>query len=322
MCEEHSEYSPLKHQRKANRQPHRQMPIELIEKVVTEAVPLGLKEIIPSTMGEPLLYPHFERILELCSYHDVKLNLTTNGTFPRFGAEAWAQRIVPVTSDVKISWNGASKETQESIMKGVQWEAVVDNVRKFIDVRDRYYATHGDYCRVTFQMTFLESNVEELADIVRLAVSLGVDRLKGHHLWAHFEQISELSMRRNPVAIERWNHSITKAMAVAEERPLANGKHILLENFYPLEQQTTQDMFPAGSCPFLGKEAWVSAAGRFDPCCAPDAQRRSLGEFGNLHEQELTAIWLGDAYQGLLDNYQSLPLCRSCTMRKPVESVA
>ena len=35
----------------------------------------------------------------------------------------------------------------------------------------------------------------------------------------------------------------------------------------------------------------MSAAGRFDPCCAPDAQRRTLGEFGNLHDTGLLEIW-------------------------------
>lgn len=39
-------------------------------------------------MGEPLLYEHFEGILDLCSRHAIQLNLTTlNGTFPRLGRE-------------------------------------------------------------------------------------------------------------------------------------------------------------------------------------------------------------------------------------------
>ena len=84
---------------------------ELIERVVAEAAPHGLEEIIPSTMGEPLLYERFEDILKLCDRYGVRLNLTTNGTFPRLGAEAWARKIVPVTSDVKVSWNGATKAT-------------------------------------------------------------------------------------------------------------------------------------------------------------------------------------------------------------------
>lgn len=32
------------------------------------------------------------------------------------------------------------------------------------------------------------------------------------------------------------------------------------------------------------EEFWVAADGRFNPCCAPNEQRLSLGYFGNLNE--------------------------------------
>lgn len=317
MCEEHSPHSLLQIQRKAEGRPRRLMPFDMIERVVADAAPHGLREIIPSTMGEPLLYEHFEEILELCHRHDVKLNLTTNGTFPRLGAKAWAQRLVPVTSDIKISWNGASKATHEAIMLGSRWERVVDNVRELVAVRDAHAAAGGNRCRITFQLTFLESNVRELADMVRLAIEVGVDRVKGHHLWAHFEAIQAESMRRSADAIARWNAAVLEAREAAAERPLPNGKHILLENIFLLDADATTDLAPGGPCPFLGQEAWVSAVGRFDPCCAPDAQRRSLGEFGNLHQQSFMEIWNGDAYRELAATYRKRRLCLGCNMRKP-----
>ena len=318
MCEEHSPHSTLQAQRRAAGQPRRVMPIELIRRVIAEAAPQGLREVIPSTMGEPLLYEHFDEIIGLCRQHGVKLNLTTNGTFPRRGARAWAERIVPVTSDAKISWNGATRETQESIMLGTQWEKVLDNVRTFIAVRDAVAAAGGNRCRVTFQLTFLETNICELADIVRLAVRLGVDRVKGHHLWAHFDEIKPLSMRRDPGAIRRWNEAVLAARAAAAERTLPHGKHVLLENIFLLDETATKDLAPGGFCPFLGQEAWVNAEGRFDPCCAPDAQRRTLGEFGNLHEDSIIGIWKGEEYGRLLRTYRNRPLCLGCNMRKPV----
>ncbi len=319
MCEEHSAHSVLQIKRKEEGRPPRLMPFELLERVIADAAPHGLREIIPSTMGEPLLYEHFERIVDLCVRYGVKLNLTTNGTFPRLGVNAWAERIVPVTSDVKISWNGATKATQESVMVGVRWEKVLDNVRSFIEVRDRFAASGGNRCRVTFQLTFLESNVAELADIVRLAVGLGVDRVKGHHLWAHFDAIKDQSMRRNQDAIRRWNVAVLAAQAAAAERTLPSGRHILLENISLLDETATEDLAPGGPCPFLGQEAWVSALGRFDPCCAPDAERRTLGEFGNLHERGLMEIWNGESYRELLSTYRNRKLCLGCNMRKPSE---
>ena len=116
-------------------------------------------------MGEPLLYRHIDEIIDLCSEYGVKLNLTTNGTFPGRGARAWAKRIVPVASDVKISWNGARKETHEAIMLGTQWETVLNNVRTFVKVRDSSALAGGNRCNVTFELTFLETNLGELSDL-------------------------------------------------------------------------------------------------------------------------------------------------------------
>lgn len=317
MCEEHSPHSPLQLARRSEGRPRRVLPFPVIERVVADAVPHGLREIIPSTMGEPLLYEHFDQIIELCERYRLKLNLTTNGTFPRLGAKAWAERIVPVASDVKISWNGATKATHEAIMLGCTWEQVLENVRTFVSVRDNHAATSSTRCRVTFQLTFLEANVRELADIVRLAVSLGVDRVKGHHLWAHFDEIRTLSMRRTSDSVRRWNAAVAEAQDAAAESKLPNGERILLENIFPVDENARDDLAPTGACPFLGREAWVSALGRFDPCCAPDAQRRELGEFGNLNDSGLLAIWNSGAYRELLATYRNRKLCVGCNMRKP-----
>lgn len=317
MCEEHSPLSDRQEQRKAAGKPRRVMPMELLRSVIAEGAANGLREVIPSTMGEPLLYEYFDEIIDLCAEHRVKLNLTTNGTFPGRGARAWAERIVPVTSDVKISWNGATKGTHERIMIGARWETVLDNVRTFVTVRDAHAATGGNRCRVTFQLTFLEANVAELADIVRLAIDLGVDRVKGHHLWAHFDGIKNLSMRRDVGVIRRWNAAVAAAREAVAERPLPNGKPILLENIFPLNQTASVDLAPGGPCPFLGQEAWISAEGRFDPCCAPDAQRRTLGDFGDLNEHGLMQIWSGERYRRLVTTYRTRGLCLGCNMRKP-----
>lgn len=317
MCEEHSPYSPLQIARREAGVPRRRMDVALIRRVLEERRGTPLREIIPSTMGEPLLYAHFDEILDLCREFGVKLNLTTNGTFPGRGAREWARRIVPVTSDVKISWNGARAETAETIMLGVRWEKVLSNVRAFITVRDEHAAAGGNRCRVTFQLTFLESNVGELADIVRLAASLGVDRVKGHHLWAHFDQIKSLSMRRSPEAIARWNAAVREARRAAGECRLPSGARVLLENIYELEPEAVRDIAPGGPCPFLGQEAWVAPDGRFSPCCAPDAERRKLGDFGTVAERSIGDIWESEQYRRLRERYREHELCRGCNMRRP-----
>ena len=143
MCEDHSPFSTTQPDRRRDGRPRRRMDIDLIRRVLTESMGTPLREIIPSTMGEPLLYRHFDEILDLCAEYGVKLNLTTNGTFPGRGVEEWAERIVPVTSDVKVSWNGATGVTQESVMLGSSWDRVLENVRTFIRVRDAHAGSGG-----------------------------------------------------------------------------------------------------------------------------------------------------------------------------------
>ena len=167
-----------------------------------------------------------------------------------------------------------------------------------------------------FQLTFLETNVNELPEIVKLGIDLGVDRIKGHHLWAHFKEIKNLSMRRNSEAIQRWNEAVRRVFEVVKNHLLPNGKPILLENIGLLDEDAVIDIDPEAVCPFLGKEAWVNTEGKFSPCCAPDELRKSLGDFGNLYHKTMEEIWTSQAYQNLQKTYQSHPLCIGCNMKK------
>ena len=313
MCEGHAHEAPRR------TGPPRRMPVALIGSVLGDLVGSGLREVIPSTMGEPLLYDGFEAFLDLCREHGVLLNLTTNGTFPKLGARAWAEKVVPITSDVKVSWNGATAATQEAIMRGSRWERALSNLRALIEVRDAVAAGSagtprplgsGHRCRITLQLTFLETNTLELAAIVRLAGDLGVDRVKGHHVWTHYPSLAALSMRRDAGAIARWNAAVAKAQAVAA----TNG--VILENIHPLTLGAVEDIDPEATCPFLDREAWVAWDGRFHPCCAPDADRRSLGDFGTVHDRSLSEIWCSPEYRHLVAHWREQPLCRRCNMRR------
>jgi glycosyltransferase involved in cell wall biosynthesis/MoaA/NifB/PqqE/SkfB family radical SAM enzyme len=318
MCECFSPYSKTKDERVSQSNSKKVMSIEMIEKVLAESVGTPLREIIPSTMGEPLLYKDFDRIIELCHQYNLKLNLTTNGSFPVKGVKKWSELLVPVLSDVKISWNGATKATHEKIMIGSKWEQVLANLKAFIMARDESANSGKNRCTITLQLTFLEDNINEFADIVGLAIELGIDRVKGHHLWAHFDEIKDQSMRRSKESINKWNQEVRKVFEIISNKKLPNGKAIALENITILDENAVDDLAPGGACPFLGQEAWVNTEGQFNPCCAPNNLRKSLGNFGNLKEKTLEQIWSSDEYQNLCKNYFSKDLCKSCNMRKPL----
>ncbi len=318
MCEEHSEHSDfIQHLYERTGAKRRRMPFIMVRSIMEQAVAMGVREIIPSTMGEPLLYRQMDEVFVLAAELGLKVNLTTNGTFPKKSVEDWAAIIVPVTSDVKISWNGATKETAEAVMKGLKFEQALEKVRRFVKVRDDHFERSGYYCRVTLQLTFMQSNMQELPDIIRLAAELGVDRVKGHHLWAHFKEIEELSFKSTPEAIERWNAIVERAKEAATQFRRRDGKPVLLENIEPLMPQAGHTVPDDHECPFLEKELWVSPTGAVSPCCAPDEQRKTLGDFGNIQSISLAEVNAGEPYRELVKSYKNHPLCRTCLMRKP-----
>jgi glycosyltransferase involved in cell wall biosynthesis/MoaA/NifB/PqqE/SkfB family radical SAM enzyme len=318
MCEEHSPYSDsIRTLFKETGIKHRRMKFALVKDIFMQAEKLGVKEIIPSTMGEPLLYKNFNRIFELAEQKNIKINLTTNGTFPKKTVKEWAQLIIPNTTDVKISWNGATKETAEKIMQGLDFEKAVSNVKELIKCRDLYFTNTGYFCTVTFQLTFMQNNIHELADIIKLAATLGIDRVKGHQLWTHFDEIKNLSMKASKESISQWNEYVKQAYQAQEQCRKPNGERVLLENIIPMVDDAIKEVPEDYVCPFLTNELWISATGNISPCCAPDNLRKSLGDFGNIENITIQEVLQSSNYNELVRTYKLKSLCKSCNMRKP-----
>lgn len=313
MCEVHSKYN-------LNKKPSRGfLSFALIEKVVSSALSHGLKEIIPSTMGEPLLYPDFDKLIQLVKNTSIKINLTTNGTFPKRGADEWGRRILPVASDTKISMNGATAATAERIMQGLSFERQVSNLAKYIDVRDEVRRASINYPTITVQATFMRSNLEELPDLLEMAIEMDVDRFKGHHVWITSPQMEYESLKQDPVSVAEWNRIVGRLQNISNRKRLRSGKKIELANVYPLQvdSEVKSDHCTGMVCPFLGKEAWVSVDGRFDVCCAPDEKRRMLGQYGNVKDVNIMDIWQGEPYKQLVKKWGSHDVCGECNMKIP-----
>lgn len=317
MCEEHSCYSSFKERLKARTGSSRRlMPKEWLPRIFEQAAALGIREVIPSTMGEPLLYEGIDDFYRLAQQYGMKVNLTTNGSFPRKNIDEWAEMIVPNTSDVKISINGATAQTSESIMAGSNFERQLDCIRRLVDHRNRIHKQTGHYCKITLQLTFMQNNMHELSDIVKLAASLDADRIKGHHLWTHFEELKHLSMKESCASIRQWNEYVKDALDAQENFRKPNGEKVKFENIDFLKDEAVSAVPVETECPFLQRELWISATGKISPCCAPDELRQSLGDFGNIQQQTLEDVVNGDAYRQLCQNYKNNELCEQCNMRR------
>lgn len=149
-----------------------EMPIEVARHSIEKYA--GVREVIPSTMGEPLLYSHFEELLELCGSLGIPLNLTTNGSFPkRWGSDEGMKRLLLACSDIKVS--ALSYETGG--LPEDEWKA---NVEKLLDVRR--LLLEGDSSQavaaVSLQVTLHRENADSASELLRWAERVGINRIK------------------------------------------------------------------------------------------------------------------------------------------------
>jgi len=316
MCDTHSRHA---HEIK---KPLPTLEFALVERTVLELSQRGLREVIPSTMGEPLLYPQFDELLALSGRTGIKVNLTTNGTFPKGGVDYWAPRLLPVVSDVKFSVNGIDPAVAESIMTGINVGAQLAAIQSYLEQKRDHEAKTNSVSTVTLQVTLMEANLEELPALLRWAIRNRVDRLKAHHLWVTWPQLEGQSLRRSPEAVLRWNRVAEELETIARSEHRPDGQPIKLDNLGPLSADPLHPDPAAGRCPFLGQEAWIEADGSFQVCCCPSSKRAAFGDFGSIRSSSFMDLWRSDAYRSFVAGWGDHPNCRECNMRLPAKEAS
>jgi MoaA/NifB/PqqE/SkfB family radical SAM enzyme len=314
MCD-HGVGAPSWSERDRRSSPRRMAP-ETVLAALGERRGSPLREVIPSTMGEPLLWSGFDALVDWCAAEGVRLNLTTNGTWPGRGAAGWAARILPVAADVKISWNGATPGTAAALMSGLDLERAIADLKTVLAARDALAAKGGHRAKISFQVTAQEGNVAELPAIVRLAAALGVDRVKVNQIQVRFPSLAQRSLRRSRVAVARWNRAVLEMREAQERVRTPAGRAVELVNAieWPRDPEARPPPVP---CPFVGREAWVLVDGRFAPCPSPAAVRGELGKFGSIADRTIGEFWRSDALVSLAQGYEANPICEVCPFRRP-----
>ena len=267
-----------------------EMPFEVaqaaIEKYAAERDASGkrlLREVIPSTMGEPLLYSHFDELLELCRTLEIPLNLTTNGTFPgKWGSGAGIATLLHACSDIKVSY-----------LASEQFDGWKANVEKMVRERDRLRKSAeadsaGDnaYCAkvdsagivklgaeesrvatVSLQVTLHRKNLKNVPELVKWASAIGVDRIKWNKVVVLSTAPQEL---REKYEIDDLQLELLRKDLRTVALTTPNVKHdgsLFFNN--------GTDLCPVGgkceSCPFAD-EVWVWPDGHEDHC--PNPERR------------------------------------------------
>lgn len=292
MCDTHSIYSVKREHRKS-------MDREFLEEIINQILELEVREIIPTTMGEPLLYKHFDLFVEKLNSSKTKLNLTTNGTI----LNQWQNRLLPVLSDIKISINAIDSQLNEKIMIGDNTKKKLEIIENFVKQRNMSFPKVS----ITLQVTFLKTNLLELENIIKFGIKMGIDRIKGHHLWVNSSQMQDENLLQSSKTVEEWNSFVDNLEKYKSQIKLVNFEKYISSNVFIPKSY---------NCPFLGNELWIDFNGDFNICCAPSEKRKSLGSWGNIESRSIQDVFNSKEYQKLLVEYKNMDICKICPLRK------
>jgi len=228
-----------------------------VEEMIATLFPVA-ETINLSSVGEPLLSPHLETILEACRRHVVALSLTTNGT--ALGRPGLLERLGPLLHRIEVSIDSLRPDVFAWLRAGTSLEVVLGNLRALGELRrGRPHPRFG----LGVSMTLFRENLAEVPEMLKLVAEVGGSFLKAEIGVILGAKDVDSSILRCPEAYER-------VRARAGRQAAALGLSLWMRPLDGRREAPGQEApLRYGICDFLYLNANISSEGQVKPCFTP-----------------------------------------------------
>lgn len=127
-------------------------------KYIIDAVP-GRQDVWPVSFGESLLYPGIVEAVAYATQNGKRAKLVTNGAL--LDRQMSRALLGAGLRALRVSVDAPSAEIYQELRPGLSWGTLVDNVRAFVEERDRI----GAQCYVVARATLSGPNLESAGAI-------------------------------------------------------------------------------------------------------------------------------------------------------------
>lgn len=315
----------------------RAMGPEMLARIEREVLP-GVTELSLTVAGEPFLTPRLPQFVAVAERVGAELSLNTNGTLMK--DTPLVRRVLSQSSVVRFSVDGATAETYESIRGQGDFDLVVGNIRKVVELRAAL--PRDQRPRLVMCMVLMRRNAHELPQMVELVNDLGLDRLDVAHLTVIVPEMDAESLRHAPDEADRWLRAareradalgvranlpplmsgadngpspVARArLALREAREVSKTRLRRLGETVRRKAALTRWSAKAGGrvpCHFLQNHVFITIQGEVAPCPMPG---RPIA--GSLKEQSFADIWNGEVLTRMRLGFlrgEPEPCCRHCS---------
>ncbi|PIE31527.1 hypothetical protein CSA56_18010 [candidate division KSB3 bacterium] len=287
------------------------LAFEKIARVLEEVRPA---KISLSGNGEPLMHPDMLSIIRTAKAQGCSVNTTTNGTL--LNTQRCQELVESGLDLIKISIDGATRETYRKIRGQDKFLHVVDGIRALVDAKKRANSS-TPFIRLNYVMT--KDTYREIPMVVELAAKWEIDGI-------FFQLLDLVGIEERKKSLigdltyEDFSHELTCALAISQSLPITTN---LAAIYKELGASWKKYQFIA---PYQGKQricilpwfqTYISVEGDVRPCCY--FKYGQYGTMGTIAQATMQEIWNGEAYQRLREAFRQgkrlYPVCQHCMAR-------
>jgi len=243
------------------------MPADKLMEVIADCDNMGVKAVIFSGGGEPLVYPGIDRVLDFVGSTNVKSALLTNGVLLK---DKIAESALKACSWIRISMDGWDRKSYSEYRrcKEADFDTLMANLASI--------STYTGDCVVGVNIIIDRKNADHVYDMVKMVHDLGIKSIKVSPCI-----ISNKGRENNEYHQDLLGTAIEQVAKVrAEGIEIYNSYHLQLEGF-----QKNYHWCPyIQIVPIIGADCNVYT-------CHDKAYNKDTGLLGSIKDQSFKDFW-------------------------------
>jgi MoaA/NifB/PqqE/SkfB family radical SAM enzyme len=253
----------------------------------------GVKNLILTSWGEPLLHPDFIKMLELAKQKNFKTRFTTNGVLL---SEPIMQAIIDNNVEAVTFSLDQLKNHDDSLGHEVagQLEKIIKLKEKIVSAKSR--------TKIYLQSTYHCGREQDIIDVASFAASHRLDRLRLSRLDARFHDFKRPSLNDEKKLLRLLEQKFPAGRIGIDFLP-----HVAFDGWLKIAYKLMAPLLHRGGrfCLRTYEDVYIDADGEVTPCCG-----LPWLALGNILTDDLKEIWRGEKFKHFRRNQRLC--CGSC----------